>query len=218
MSAFSASRFALLVGRRAGTLLRRLSAIALAFVIFATFANAGWAAIIYDVNINMAGLSGVSGNLAFDLIDGDGASNNMVSITQLATDGIGLDTSDFSMSDVLFFNEVQRGLTFGTFLSFSFSVTSNFAGGTPDAFSFFLLDSSGTLSLVTTTDPTGADSLFALDIDGTAGGLLTTNIVTDPADVAVTVATVPEPASLAMWSLLAAGIGVFSRRRRASNL
>lgn len=218
MSTLSASRFAVLFGCRVSALLRPLSAVALAFAMIATFAQASRAAIIYDVNINTTGLSGVFGNLAFDLINGDGANNNSVSITQLTTDGTGLVTTDFSISDVLFFNEVQRSLTFGTFLSFSFSATTNFAGGTPDSFSFFLLNSSGTLSLVTTSDPTGADSLFGLDLDGTAAGLLTTSFATEPQGVSVTVAPaapIPEPASLATWSLMAAGIGVFARRRRA---
>jgi hypothetical protein len=223
MSVSSSAKIGFSIGRCAGALLRRTSAVVLAGLLVIGLAQASWAAIIYDVNINTSGLSGVSGMLAFDLINGDGVMNNTVSVTQLATNGTGLDTSDFSISDVLFFNEVQRGLTLGTSLSFSISVTTNFASGTPDGFSFFLLNGAGTASLVTTTDPTGADSLFAIDLNGTSSGLLATYSATNSQGISVTVtpqtsAPIPEPTSLAIWLLVAAGFAVRSRRQPGGKL
>ena len=50
-------------------------------------------------------------------------------------------------------------------MSFNLSVTNNFSGAIPVEFSFYLLNSSEVP--FTTTDPTGADALFAVDLTGT---------------------------------------------------
>lgn len=74
------------------------------------------------------------------------------------------------LTDAEFFNESARGIPFGNALSFTLTLTENFAGGSPDQFSFFLLNDAGTASLVSTSEPTGADALFAIDITGLPAG------------------------------------------------
>lgn len=135
-------------------------------------ASAGRADSFYTYTLDTTGLTGLDGVLAFDLIDGDGVNNNLVTITGLSSDGSFVDASTVSLADTGFFNEVLRDLTFGSYLSFNLQLTENFApGGFFDQFSFFLLDPLSYLPLYGTSDPTGADALFAVDIDGNAGGI-----------------------------------------------
>jgi hypothetical protein len=125
---------------------------------------------IYNIGLNTTALAGQSGFAAFDLIGGDSlAANNTITITNLATDGLFGNAAGFSLTDTGFFNEVLRGLTFGTYLSFTLQLTENNAAPGTDQFSFFLLDASF-LPILGTTDPTGASALFAVDITGAVGG------------------------------------------------
>jgi hypothetical protein len=73
------------------------------------------------------------------------------------------------MTDASFFNEQQQVLTLGTSVSFELDATTNLPapGSLPDTFSLFLLDPTGTNSLVSTADPTGADSLLTFQINDT---------------------------------------------------
>ncbi|PTQ83144.1 hypothetical protein C8R21_102147 [Nitrosospira multiformis] len=138
-------------------------------------AHSAWAAPPLLFSIDTAPLSGTSGQFAFDFIDG-GTPLNTVSISDFSTDGtLGIATvtgnvtgtlpATVTFSDSQFFNEVLQNVTLGSLTSFVFNSTENLpdSGSLPDAFSFFLLDSSG-LPLVTTNDPTGANALFLLNI------------------------------------------------------
>lgn len=127
---------------------------------------------IYNYTVNTSAISGQNGYLAFDLIGGDASSaNNTATAGNFSTDGSLLGSSIVILTDTGFFNEEQRAITFGSFLNFTLQLTENNVPAGLDEFSFFLLDSTGFQSLVITTDPTGADALFAVDIDGSHGGL-----------------------------------------------
>jgi hypothetical protein len=175
-----------------------------------------------DFTIHTNALSGTASNLAFDLIDGDGVNNNSVTISGFSTDGVlgaasttggvsGSLPGVVTITDTTFFNELLTGMTLGTFVKFTLAETANFAGGIPDAFSFFLLDATASFSL-TSTNLLG-DALIASDFDGTPPGNLSVASVTDP-QVAVSLnsQTVPEPSTLilvAMGLCLIAGLRVF---------
>ena len=71
----------------------------------------------------------------------------------------------------------------------------------------FLLEPDGMTSSITTSDPTLADTLLTLDIDGSANGVSTLYDVSSPANVSASMTpqqsgASPEPSTLA---LLAAG-------------
>lgn len=97
------------------------------------------------------------------------------------------------------------------------------APGAPDAFSFFLTNPSNTATVVSTTDPTGADALFLLEANGLPGGNLS---VYTNSNTALNVSwslrprtqnTVPEPSAVAFaltGAGLLTGLGVLRRLRR----
>jgi hypothetical protein len=120
--------------------------------------------VLYDVTLNTSALSGITGALTFDFIDGMlGATSSTGAVTGTVATGLG-------MTDASFFNEPQQVMTLGTSISFELDATTNLPapGSLPDTFSLFLLDPSGTSSLVSTSDPTGADSLLTFQINDTA--------------------------------------------------
>ncbi len=172
---------------------------------------------IYDVHLNTAAFAGQVGTirfLAFDLIDGDSASaNNTVTARDLATDGTLGSPANVVLQDTGFFNEELRDITFGTYLDFTLSLTENNLPPGLDEFSFFVLDSSSFLPIVSSDDPTGADSLFAIDIDGSASGVASVfSSLTPDFDWAVTLraqSAVPESGST-LPLLVIAFLGVFA--------
>jgi len=174
-------------------------------------------AVSFEVTVDTSSLAGVDGQLAFDLIDGDGATNNSVLISDFVTDGTlgsasvlggvsGSLPGSVTISDTDFFNELLQGINLGDLISFTLDVTTNFAGGVPDSFSFFILDSTALISLVT-TDLLG-NALFVIDIDGTATGALSVASLTEPT-LLVGVTAVPEPSSIL---LLAVALPLFFKR------
>jgi hypothetical protein len=194
------------------------------------------AAAAYQVTIDTPGLSGTTASMAFDFIDG-GPPSNGITVGTFSTDGtLGAATptggvtgalpSGFVLTDTTFFNEYLQNNVLGGSIAFTFSATSNAPAGAsiPDTFSFFLIDPGTGLPLFNTTDPTGAASLFTLQIDGSADGLL--SVYRDSAtgssvnwtvtDLAA-VAAVPEPATAILVGLgLLVVLAQVSGRRRAS--
>jgi hypothetical protein len=181
----------------------------------------------FNVSIDSTAFSGVDATLVFDFIDG-GPPNNTVSLSALtsdgtqgaafATDGVS-GTGPWTFSDACgvscTFNELLVSFgPLGTSLSFSFSTTDNppEGGSSPDAFSFFVLDSSGGF-LITTDAPFESNALFEFDITGLgAEGLRVYTPVQSGYSIQVSAPGVaPEPGSLA---LLAAGfVALFVRKR-----
>lgn len=188
---------------------------------------------LYTVSINTTGLSGTSGGLAFDFLAGDNATpNNTALITAFATDGTlvpGSHTNTGSATGSLpgtltlhdsGFSESFQGVVLGNTLSYTLSLTNNFAAlGAPDEFSFFLTDPTNTGTVVHTSDPTGADALFVFDLDGSGSGGLTVFAPSTPGvsySVRPVVASTPEPGTLALATATTIfGSGLLVRRRRS---
>lgn len=176
----------------------------------------------FDVTINTSSLDTTGATLAFDLIAGGGTQSNSVSISDFSTDGVlgssgpnsgsvsGSLPGTLTLSNAGFFNELLQGITLGKFITFELSASTNApaSASLPDTFSFFILDPAATASLLTTTDPTGANSLFTLQIDGSPLGVLG-NYSSTPAVSATLVPvteSVPEPDAfwLALFGIFAA--------------
>jgi hypothetical protein len=185
----------------------------------------------YEFTINTSSLLGSGSTLAFDFIGGGGTQSNSVSIFGFSTDGTlgstsstgsvtGSLASSASLTNASFFNELQQGITLGSTISFQLETTTNgpTGGSLPDTFSLFILDPTASVSLANTTDPTGADSLITLQIDGTPGSALSVygSSPTFPVTVSAVGATVaPEiDASMAVSALtLLMGVAAVLRGR-----
>lgn len=182
----------------------------------------------WDVTINTTNWSGTSASLAFDLIDGDNINNNTVQISNFLTDGgynsgaatltggaSGLLDTGAALTDSSFFNELLQPIVLGSSLQFQLQLSDVLETGAlvPDRFSFFILDEFGVFSLFPTTDPSSADSLFGIDLNG-QGGALSLYAAADQSaawTVNAPQATVPEPGIL---SLLATGLCLLARCTR----
>lgn len=180
-------------------------------------ATGGLADQSYDVVINTTPLNGVTGYLAFDFISGT-PSGNTATISNFSSDGMlgtltesGSATGTISpgpgvMNDSQFFNEVLQSFTFGKSVSFELALTTKFAAGNvPDNFSLYLLDSGQ--NPISTSDPTGSDSLLSFDITGEGA---TPAVYTSPsATLTITptgTVTIPEPRS---FGILMAAMALF---------
>jgi hypothetical protein len=210
-----------------GALVRRRS-----FLLFATAFLLGTPALadsIYSVDVNTAPLAGTPAQIAFDFIAGGGPSNT-VTVTDFSSDGTLGATSPtgavkgtlpgaVTLTDSSFFNEYLTNFTPGTTFSFRLSATTNGPTSTslPDEFSLFLLDPTTGMPLFNTSDPTGADSLLALNIDGSPQGALSLYTASgNQATISatpLTVSTVPEPRTLVPLAVaILAVIGKTARR------
>ena len=172
---------------------------------------------VFEVTIDTSSLSGASALLTFDLIDGDGAVNNTVTITQFVSDAT-LGTATISggvsgalpgtvtLADTDFFNSLEQALTLGSTLHFLLTVSNNFSVGgfVPDSLAVSLLDPGTFDSLLATSDPFGF-AVLAADLDGEGEATLQTF-----AEEA-TATAVPEPTSLL---LLGTGLGALIVLRR----
>lgn len=155
--------------------------------------------------------------------------------------GVGPSPNFFNQKDKSVFPdfEVALSVTYGTNISFFFKpLTSVFESPDPDTFSFFLLDGLGTTSLFSSDAPGGTNALFVLEITGAPGGNLivhsdtdsdpitTWSVIPSPPDgdgfYLVNIRTgqansgggeIPEPASVVLWSFMAAGAAFCSRKR-----
>jgi hypothetical protein len=120
-------------------------------------------AVTLPVTINTASLSGRSGTLAFDFIDGGDGPNNSLSISNLGP------PTPVTLTDATGFDEFLHPIIFGSSLNFTLDLTTNFDSSkslVPDALSLFFLGSSAISSIVTSTDPTGADAIMRVDLVG----------------------------------------------------
>ncbi|WP_140911885.1 NF038129 family PEP-CTERM protein [Methylomonas koyamae] len=138
----------------------------------------------YSATVNTSLFANTDALIAFDLIPGDSPTLNTVIIFDFLTDGsissgtamlsgdaTGDLTSNAFLQNTSFFNEIIQPISLGNSITFYLTVTQEFSGSIPDALSLFLLDKSY-MPLFNTSDPTGADSLFLLNIDGTSTGNL----------------------------------------------
>lgn len=169
--------------------------------------------------------------LDFSFYDGDGTDSNIVTVTNLATDGaLGATTCaigcsggpPFALDESVGFGQFLQDFLFGTYISFDLSYTTNFSGtGVPDLVVVNLLDPGTGFTLVSTNlDALDApipyqDALFLLSLAG--AGEFQTPTQTDPT-TGLTV--VPEPAAS---FLVALGLGLLAyaqsnvRRRTRPN-
>lgn len=160
-------------------------------------------AVVDDINFGAGGSAG----LLFDPAVGDVTGDLSSSVT---------------LKDTQFLSMFTQSFNPGNTLSFRLTFTNNVdAGGTPDGFTFYILDSS--LSPLPTLEPFLQDFIFSVDIDGSPasqqfyGGDTSRSPAAggDAIDFAVrsSVVSNPEPATLWMVGgvLIAAGF----RARRA---
>ena len=177
----------------------------------------------YSVTLDTTAIQGKSGKLAFDFT-ANTLGLNHVNILNFSTDGtFGLPETEGGLVEgslILmlnpashteihtgaFFNELVVNLQpFGKSTSFTLGLPENApsSGDLPDQFALFILDSAG-LPLFTTSDPSGADSLFTIDVSGVSGGELSVfgpARLTSPTNIAITVPgsgtpPLPEPATV----------------------
>jgi hypothetical protein len=185
----------------------------------------------FQVTVDTSPLASVAGYMAFDLFGGSPLQDNVATITSFATTGaLGAappPSGDVSGSLVpgplvetadQFFNEWLQPITFGSGLTtFDLDVTTSYiAGSTPDSFSFTLLDN--TFTPFPTSDSTGADRLFAIDLVGadTTPDVFTSTFATATVTPRGSGGAVPEP-NLLPFAFLGFGLmlSVHAMVRRA---
>lgn len=174
-----------------------------------------------NVTINTSSVAAQPGSeIYFDFTDGSGTgdANNTVTISDISLGGGtagAIDTSTFGVTggesgsltsavaliDSSPFNQFAQFFTAGTEVSFVMDLTTNVdAGPIPDQFSVFIYDPSGN-PLDTTNDPSGFDSLLAVNIDSSSPAVnnYDTSLVT--ATVSTSTAVSPEPSTLLLCGL-----------------
>lgn len=141
---------------------------------------------IFNVTLDTTALQGNSFGLLFQLNDGSqtGDSNNTATISNFIFGGgtagdcatfpqlcvpdggaSGNITTTLGLIDSSPFNSFLQQITPGTSLSFQVDLTTNVdGGGTPDVFTFGILDAT-TNSPLPTQDPNGSDTLLTVNID-----------------------------------------------------
>lgn len=218
--------------------MRRLFILSIGFAVLA--AATCKADAIYDVSLDTSGLIGNANApfaLDFQLTSGDTTSGVVNTATlSLFTFGGGGNagtgnpfaksgniTGDLGSTVTLntsggtFFTEFSQYFTPGSLLTFQLDLTNNpQPGGTPDEFTFQLIDN--TLGEISTTDPSGSNSLVIIDLTGgpLAPAINTTNgdDVTTTPQVSSATSAVPEPSAFWLIALmLSLGVTLFAHRR-----
>jgi hypothetical protein len=185
----------------------------------------------YQVTVDTTQLAGHNGNMAFDLFAGNPAQNNLATITFFTTSSaLGSSSTLGDVAGTLspgplvetadqFWNEWLQVVTFAAGVTtFDLNLTTNFIPvSSPDSFSFSLLNQ--TLAPFATSDPSGADRLFAIDLVGgdTAPQVFTSAFAT--ATVTPLNSVVPEPKLLPFgflgFGLMLAVRAMFKRKQLA---
>lgn len=201
----------------------------LVFTLVSGAVQAAWALSVFDVAIDTAALTGTPAQLAFDLTSSDLATND-ATITGFTTDGslgtasttdgpvTGALPGTTTIADTALFNELLQDLTLGNTIAFTLTLTENrTGGGLPDQFALFLLDAASGMSLVSTSDPTGANALFAVDITGAACGDLQVFSSTSRVTATTCVAAVPEPHTLLLVTTGLVGLAALRHRKHGAH-
>ena len=125
------------------------------------------------VTITTTPIQGLAGSMVFDFMAGAPVLYNTTTVSGFTSDASlesftttgavsgTLVPGPLTLSDTAFLSEMDQSVTFGSTVTFVLTLTTNFQGGIPDEFSFFLADSEG--NPYPTSDPTGANALFAID-------------------------------------------------------
>jgi len=182
----------------------------------------------FDVVIDTTSLSGTNAILAFDFIDGDGVVNNTVDVSGFFINGVfdpdlatlegdvtSTNNTSATFHDGSAFNEVLVPVTLGSTILFRLETTNVFPAASlvPDAFSFFILNATSSLPLFATTDPTSADALFVVNLDGSPNGLSLYTAANPGPSWTVQPSAVPLPGAFSMM-LLAGVCGGWLKRKR----
>lgn len=201
------------------------------------------ASILYDITMNTTPLIGHSAgpfSVEFQLNDGSGTgdSNNTAILNDFLFNGGGPAgsptlnggangnlTSGVTLTDHSFFNQFIQSFTPGSALSFRLSLSTNIdSGGTPDQFSFAILDKTGTE--LPTLAPGFFDVFVQIDIDSANPVVRTFGADTSrvPAgggsaiNIAAPVATpvVPEPSTILLFPASLVALLVWKRSQGVS--
>lgn len=147
--------------------------------------------------------------------DGDSANDNTITITNFMF-GSGmalgspilvggasgsLQSGAVTLTETTFFNAFTQEFTPGAILNFTVNTTNQFLVGTPDGFSFAILNGLG--REVLTNDPSNLNRLLALDIGSSV-------IVSGPYQISA----VPEPTTMLMLGIGLAGLAARVRQHR----
>jgi hypothetical protein len=181
--------------------------------------------VVYSVTVDTTTLAGAGGYMAFDLLGGTPLEDNIATITGFAsTSTLGSGSTSGDVTGTLtpgpltltadqFFNEWLQAVTYGSGLTtFTLDLTTDYIlASAPDSFSFFLLDSG--FNPITTSDPSGADSLFSIDLVGSATSPAVYTSTSATASVTPAPAGTPEPRTLwLVWLALLIGGGYRGRK------